>query len=114
MRTELETTLRRIENHAEVARGGIYPSVYAVHSAQADLANVDVPELLELVRSLAAENEKQKKALQAVENTVKRWRDGELVNNGDGIVWREPISTLPAETDQILEVVKEGLNHEGN
>jgi hypothetical protein len=110
VKNELESSLERIENHAEVARGGIYPSIYAVHQAQVDLRNNDVPYLLELVRTLAAEVEVKKKSLQTIEDVVSRWDNGALVNRGDGITWLEPIESLPPGTDEIRQALKEASN----
>lgn len=112
MNKELESKLKSIEYHLDVVHNGDHHTARVFHYAQADLANIDVPYLLDLVRSQASEIETKDKALSAVSDVVKRWENGELVSTEGGIVWREPVCTLPPGTEVIKIALKEGLGNE--
>lgn len=110
MNKELESKLKSIEYHLDVAQGGASNSALVVHYAQADLINMDVPYLLELVRAQSRDLATKTEALNTVEGIVNRWQHGELVNER-GIVWREPISELPNGTQEIIEALNKGLGN---
>lgn len=107
----LESKLKSIEYHLDVARDGASNSALVVHHAQADLINTDVPHLLELVRAQSKELETKTEALKTVESIVNRWKHGELVNE-NGIVWREPIWPLPSGIQEISKALNKGLGNE--
>lgn len=112
MNKELESKLKSIEYHLDVVRSGDHHSARVFHYAQADIANIDVPYLLDLVRSQAAEIEAKDKALSAIADVVNRWENGELVGTERGTVWREPASSLPPGIEEIKTSLKEGLGNE--
>jgi hypothetical protein len=109
MNKEQETRLKSIEYHLDVATNGDSHTARVFHYAQADLANTDVPYLLELVRSQDAQLEAQARSLETIAGVVKRWEQGELASTEDGIVWREPVWPLPPGTDAIRTALKEGV-----
>lgn len=111
MKKELESRLESIEYHLRTATDE-NTSAMVIRHAQADLFLTDIPYLLELVRSQAEKIQSQKNALQGADRIVKRWQHGELVNEGSGIIWREPIDTLPSGIDELNNVLAEGLKDE--
>lgn len=112
MDKKVESRLKSVEYHLEVASNGDSHSAMVVHHAQADIINIDVPYLLDLVRSQAVEIEAKTKSLNIVGDVVKRWENGELAGTEAGTVWREPVWPLPPGTDEIRTALKEGLDNE--
>jgi len=108
----LESRLKSVEYHLEVATGGAYYPAVVVNHAQADLANIDVPYLLGLVRAQAAQIIAQSAALDTIGNVVERWERGHLTRTEDGTVWQEPLSPLPSGTDEIRSALAEGMKDE--
>lgn len=112
MNKEIESKLKSIEYHLDVVRNGDHHTARVFHYAQADIASVDVPYLMDLVREQATKLEEQEKSLNLIADVVKRWEHGELASTEEGIVWREPVCTLPPGIEVIKTALKEGSNNE--
>lgn len=110
MNKEVESRLKSVEYHLDVASNGAYHSALVVHHAQADIVNMDMPYLLNLVRSQAAEIEAKNESLNTVNDVLKRWENGELASTEEGTVWRETVWPLPPGVDDIREALKRGLD----